>query len=236
MARGIEQLVGISLGFPHPRGDGPQLSCQAVRYAAISPPAWGWPAVRYAADGQPSDFPTRVGMAREASCVLLGPRRFPHPRGDGPPLGNRQERGPRISPPAWGWPVVMLAPPGNASDFPTRVGMARRMPAFPRHGARFPHPRGDGPLTDGALISLAKISPPAWGWPGGNFRAKAALEDFPTRVGMARIMLNRVPRAIRFPHPRGDGPHGGLDRSCRLSISPPAWGWPERRGGQLRRQ
>ena len=50
----------------------------------------------------------------------------------------------------------------------------------------FPHPRGDGPLQQTKLQELGQISPPAWGWPDKVPVVADAIDDFPTRVGMAR--------------------------------------------------
>ena len=71
-------------------------------------------------------------------------------------------------------------------DFPTHVGMARDYPPLPPQPFRFPHPRGDGPVT---------------GYVVGH-----RIADFPTHVGMARHAVSLPEFAMRFPHPRGDGP------------------------------
>ncbi len=96
----------------------------------ISPPAWGWPGRPLSGDGPGGDFPTRVGMARfRGHCrdVRAG---FPHPRGDGPRGFTKHLIRLRISPPAWGWPVMSKRVPAHHADFPTRVGMARVFRAF----------------------------------------------------------------------------------------------------------
>ena len=72
------------------------------------------------------------------------------------------------------------------------------------------------------------MSPPAWGWPGLALRVPACLQDVPTRVGMARHFGMSFPSCERCPHPRGDGPTGGLTCRTRSKMSPPAWGWPDR--------
>ena len=111
-----------------------------------------------------------------------------------------------ISPPAWGWPGQVEIQSGPYMDFPTRVGMARRVKMDTLHQMRFPHPRGDGPRTRSMLDDPAKISPPAWGWPGSSADFDPIRRDFPTRVGMARPAAGGRPAAAGFPHPRGDGP------------------------------
>ena len=91
---------------------------------------------------------------------------------------------------------------------------------------RFPHPRGDGPHHDQVLIEFSQISPPAWGWPALADRDEKLGIDFPTRVGMARSARRGSTSGTRFPHPRGDGPNGGVECHDFMGISPPAWGWP----------
>ena len=70
MARRAEILRILETGFPHPRGDGPMFTMPVDQVLAISPPAWGWPAVELTTEYLTADFPTRVGMAR---------RNFAHP-------------------------------------------------------------------------------------------------------------------------------------------------------------
>ncbi len=131
-----------------------------------------------------------------------------------------------ISPPAWGWPAVEPAARDRHADFPTRVGMARPPTCSTAHSARFPHPRGDGPLGVVVAVSEHEISPPAWGWPVRRDADACECGDFPTRVGMARTPSPSTPNRSRFPHPRGDGPELPIARRFPTLISPPAWGWP----------
>ncbi len=111
-----------------------------------------------------------------------------------------------ISPPAWGWPLYACIQAWDAEDFPTRVGMARNQIRQRQGNRRFPHPRGDGPGFLDRLATGGEISPPAWGWPDGGHALALAIDDFPTRVGMARVLAHVVEALSRFPHPRGDGP------------------------------
>ncbi len=64
--------------------------------------------------------------------------------------------------------------------------MARNGSSINLTRKRFPHPRGDGPLSGDAITDSERISPPAWGWPGVALVGDDILHDFPTRVGMAR--------------------------------------------------
>ncbi len=112
-------------------------------------------------------------------------------------------------------------------DFPTRVGMARQTMKPKRSAKRFPHPRGDGPHSPSSRAETRQISPPAWGWPVKLARPFVKTYDFPTRVGMARMLYAAVGSSMGFPHPRGDGPRRRKRTGTDLWISPPAWGWPE---------
>ena len=104
-------------------------------------------------------------MARANGIAFFFPYGFPHPRGDGPHIGNSQPLGVRISPPTWGWPVCSSISQHAGEDFPTHVGMARLADGSEFAVPRFPHPRGDGP----GLATNSIVKTP----------------DFPTRVGMA---------------------------------------------------
>ncbi len=165
-------------------------------------------------------------MARCPPDRFLYRRRFPHPRGDGPEIGERLGGDGMISPPAWGWPDGSRPTIDEHEDFPTRVGMARFRPCRYRPRGRFPHPRGDGPLYQSPEVRRMLISPPAWGWPAASIVVLNLRFDFPTRVGMARTACSRSQKNWGFPHPRGDGPLLGFVEEQVGEISPPAWGWP----------
>ena len=145
MARRACPSAGVSLRFPHPRGDGPTDIYFDSCFHGISPPAWGWPALQYNPAVQRGDFPTRVGMARLINAKGRFHTRFPHPRGDGPQGDINNLLRSKISPPAWGWPVILCGRSAPCYDFPTRVGMARSADTFTAGATGFPHPRGDGP-------------------------------------------------------------------------------------------
>ncbi len=51
----------------------------------------------------------------------------------------------------------------------------------------FPHTRGDGPQPSTIRGLSVLISPHAWGWPVILWLQERLANDFPTRVGMARI-------------------------------------------------
>ena len=64
MARAANLLERQSVGFPHPRGDGPNRQRAVPSDGLISPPTWGWPDPAATVLNDILDFPTHVGMAR----------------------------------------------------------------------------------------------------------------------------------------------------------------------------
>ena len=64
MARFGVDAKSVKSRFPHPRGDGPDVTSFDFSVPGISPPAWGWPAFHRNHWLNVIDFPTRVGMAR----------------------------------------------------------------------------------------------------------------------------------------------------------------------------
>src|SRR5262249_32193434 len=137
----------------------------------------------------------------------------------------------RFSPRAWGWTVVdgVQAPAGGV--FPTCVGMDRSRGWSSTPARRFPHVRGDGPVTLNQLSAYfgsfphvrgdgpcgrtpraapRSFSPRAWGWTATVAMVMDAWLVFPTCVGMDRAWRGRG-----RPKPW---------------FSPRAWGWTDRRG------
>ena len=226
MARGSEVVMTGTLGFPHPRGDGPGFDSPKTNKTKISPPTWGWPAVLDALTEIRVDFPTHVGMARSGGSRIASLGGFPHPRGDGPRVPPYSKSGWQISPPTWGWPAAGDRNPETLEDFPTHVGMARCTARSTPILRRFPHPRGDGPSPTAPPTPPTPISPPTWGWPAQLMIPPTSWIDFPTHVGMARARQMAAPSLWRFPHPRGDGPTIPGAVGAAPAISPPTWGWP----------
>ena len=74
-----------------------------------------------------------------------------------------------------------------------------------------------------------QFSPHAWGWSENKEKLEAAVQVFPTRVGMVRPPPGVAGGLNGFPHTRGDGPacHGG--NTVANGFSPHAWGWSEMR-------
>ena len=152
---------------------------------------------------------------------------FPHSRGDGPLLRMKRGGTPEFSPLAWGWSAKLLSRRVMTDVFPTRVGMVRWMSEPVLHERRFPHSRGDGPTWASPIEIRLLFSPLAWGWSVISCVHCARIEVFPTRVGMVRTNELGQENFASFPHSRGDGPLGDLERKIFTTFSPLAWGWSE---------
>ncbi len=108
MVRVTGDFPGREIGFPRPRGDGPVELWHRAAMKAVSPPARGWSVsgVWRAKFGR--GFPARAGMVPRRTGSGRSTRRFPRPRGDGPPSPNRSTLQSTVSPPARGWSVLAL--------------------------------------------------------------------------------------------------------------------------------
>ena len=124
----VREMFGSSRriqSFPHARGDGPQLVRIDRRNSGFSPRPWGWSEFVAVADRQRIVFPTPVGMVRTCARRALPDRRFPHARGDGPPVLKSAQLAVEFSPRPWGWSVEPWSWSYRGSVFPTPVGMVR---------------------------------------------------------------------------------------------------------------
>ena len=169
---GMVRLIARgSIGFrsaPHPRGDGPTSIWFSRVLIPCSPPAWGWSARAFCEDNERLVLPTRVGMVRTGAPAGGRERSAPHPRGDGPTLGQLTPEEMSCSPPAWGWSAINGTLLTWSAVLPTRVGMVRPASLIPVWSPCAPHPRGDGPTECLRCGGYGKCSPPAWGWSGGR--------------------------------------------------------------------
>ena len=150
--------------FPRPRGDGPITDHLKRETLKVPPPARGWPHTRCSHLCAAAGSPARAGMALTgAQFVALAPR-FPRPRGDGPGVKAAAKRAKLVPPPARGWPPDDYQRRPVRGGSPARAGMALRFGSTPSRSARFPRPRGDGPLVQRADLFAAGVPPPARGW------------------------------------------------------------------------
>ena len=142
-------VVVVSLyRCPHPRGDGPRSNPNSNKCDRLSPPAWGWSALRCVRECPERVVPTRVGMVRTPKPRLPLAPRCPHPRGDGPGGVTIKALCALLSPPAWGWSAPRGVRRAPQRVVPTRVGMVRLTSLTGSPRICCPHPRGDGPLCD----------------------------------------------------------------------------------------
>ncbi len=164
-------------------------------------------------------------MVRSSPHTSRASNGSPHPRGDGPKTHATTKAKTAFSPPAWGWSERDSARIQADHVLPTRVGMVRRRLCGAGRNHSSPHPRGDGPNTNGSLGLSCSFSPPAWGWSAQLPPPTRAGVVLPTRVGMVRTAGLPIPGRDRSPHPRGDGPASVGVSYRRMVFSPPAWGW-----------
>ena len=89
MVRAQTPNATTTTGFPHMRGDGPDVNDWIIVKDRYSPHAWGWSASRRIASSGSNVFPTSVGMVRWACLTRPPGRGIPHMRGDGPLISLR---------------------------------------------------------------------------------------------------------------------------------------------------
>ena len=199
------------------------------RLTGSSPRLWGWPDVGPVVLGVQVEFPTPVGMARDAGRGAGNRPRVPHACGDGP-AAHRGGPG-RIgsSPRLWGWPGGCPNFGRHGREFPTPVGMARSVDRYYIYTGGVPHACGDGPVFTDVGAGQAGSSPRLWGWPDAEGGVVLDDDEFPTPVGMARPARGYPRVARRVPHACGDGPMARMVSACSVQSSPRLWGWPGRR-------
>ncbi len=213
------------LRFPRPRGDGPPSSAPSCSPLTVSPPTRGWTPLRGLAIDQKGGFPAHAGMDLTASsrdAVRCG---FPRPRGDGPSHSSYSVETASVSPPTRGWTFRLRPPAAPGTGFPAHAGMDLLGHLMLPVNARFPRPRGDGPVYLFASKDLDRVSPPTRGWTFLQHVAEHAAPGFPAHAGMdhLRDLHAAVPR--RFPRPRGDGPVFMYLPGAYHTVSPPTRGW-----------
>ena len=91
--------------------------------------------------------------------------------------------------------------------------------------ARFPRPRGDGPLTGAVSPEGRLVSPPTRGWTVPVVGVAELRRGFPAHAGMDPPQSTQGTAPARFPRPRGDGPETDDVATPDLEVSPPTRGW-----------
>ena len=212
-------------GFPRPRGDGPGSTYRADGGAAVSPPTRGWTRRRRTPGQDALGFPAHAGMDLSYSATTRNQRRFPRPRGDGPPTGMRTAGTVAVSPPTRGWTLYRMCRLLLSRGFPAHAGMDRSYAIqWPRR-KRFPRPRGDGPQMTYEDTTAATVSPPTRGWTHMAKIIKRRIMGFPAHAGMDPDRPHGRRARVGFPRPRGDGPSLLVSRTPVARVSPPTRGW-----------
>jgi len=217
----------VSLSFPHARGDGPLCAKILDLVIRFSPRPWGWSAIGERGETVRAVFPTPVGMVPTPPYRLRSRNGFPHARGDGPSPWLRCHTRRPFSPRPWGWSDPFYINAGGSYVFPTPVGMVPPIEARLPSRSRFPHARGDGPLSAPDCSLLVLFSPRPWGWSVAQAQAQAASNVFPTPVGMVRSDRRCDMVMCGFPHARGDGPKQTTILHHFIRFSPRPWGWSQ---------
>ena len=150
---------------------------------------------------------------------------FPHARGDGPSVDTVTYDVGGFSPRPWGWSARSRGESEGEEVFPTPVGMVRPAAWWTWTTLRFPHARGDGPVSMYCASTFTGFSPRPWGWSASLRRWKPTRRVFPTPVGMVRPARRWSPSCACFPHARGDGPYLRKSLITALMFSPRPWGW-----------
>ena len=166
---GMDLIWGVTLspeGFPRPRGDGPKLPADRYRRRRccrmVSPPTRGWTHRRSApcaADARrPVSPPTRGWTLSTLLAERPGRlRRFPRPRGDGPP--------------------------GRVRRFHAGPIRRHRRDWFPR--PRGDGPSSITSTRDAGRSTSRMVSPPTRGWTGSGDRlGRPEAPGFPAHAGM----------------------------------------------------
>ncbi len=211
----------------------------------VSPPTRGWTRRDAGASAGRGGFPAHAGMDPSRRCSGRRRKRFPRPRGDGPPESCQPVRLARVSPPTRGWTRPDNSNRHRGQGFPAHAGMDPRSHHAPYASRRFPRPRGDGPsLLEGTVRRLV-VSPPTRGWTVIMHTPVGLADGFPAHAGMDPIWPWLVLAVARFPphagmdpagrassvwrggfpRPRGDGPLAVRSIASRIRVSPPTRGW-----------
>ena len=215
--------------FPRPRGDGPTLRRPIDGFTRVSPPTRGWTRIAHAVGYPRHGFPAHAGMDPPADSPASPRSWFPRPRGDGPLGPANTGTAKAVSPPTRGWTPDRHRADGAGSGFPAHAGMDLCHGCTHSAAARFPRPRGDGPVSEIAAATDKWVSPPTRGWTSYQYDVSAASGGFPAHAGMDLVSPLRGSRADRFPRPRGDGPPLFVVFDLDGTVSPPTRGWTSAR-------
>ena len=170
-------------------------------------------------------FPRPRGDGPRDCAGFLVYLRFPRPRGDGPLAGCVAVRLHRVSPPTRGWTMPHKRTCVMKMGFPAHAGMDLPHVVSVIGIARFPRPRGDGPLPIEITGFDIQVSPPTRGWTLYRSNRKRICVGFPAHAGMDPMKTGAPYPSWGFPRPRGDGPVATALEKAVNAVSPPTRGW-----------
>ena len=178
--------------FPRPRGDGPETGAWSVQYTEVSPPTRGWTLGWCFRHRWHRGFPAHAGMDPDDRRRAAPHRRFPRPRGDGPPTATGPTASCTVSPPTRGWTRVARIPCVRLAGFPAHAGMDPVLTVVYDDTNGFPRPRGDGPCAGCGEMLICGVSPPTRGWTDYHLIPARIVAGFPAHAGM-----DRCPASLR---------------------------------------
>ena len=191
--------------LPRTRGDGPDNCAYRDSARRASPHTRGW---------------THSGGADAGGAPGL-----PRTRGDGPWCSAACRARSGASPHTRGWTASGDHQAIRSMGFPAHAGMDPAPAPGSSHPQGLPRTRGDGPVTSGYRLLLARASPHTRGWT----RVAAGLAwlagGFPAHAGMDPRPAQGEREPGRLPRTRGDGPLQGLLDDGGAGASPHTRGW-----------
>ncbi len=213
------------VGFPRPRGDGPENKIFQRDHHAVPPPTRGWSRDQMAGCDGGDGSPAHAGMVPLLSFLAYIMRGFPRPRGDGPDLTGSIYAQTTVPPPTRGWSPRNIGWLSAGNGSPAHAGMVPVREPHRPVALRFPRPRGDGPIGQRGLCLPGEVPPPTRGWSQSPLCETVRVRGSPAHAGMVPPGNIAGSAAHWFPRPRGDGPATGHSDGRMVAVPPPTRGW-----------
>ena len=147
-------------------------------------------------------------------------RRFPRARGDAPRRTSLAYTLPQIPPRSRGCTRVRRAYRFDDRDSPALAGMHPRRIAPTSAATRFPRARGDAPLAQPIVDTIAEIPPRSRGCTPSGISGSFGGSDSPALAGMHPAQSVGHSRDPGFPRARGDAPVASTPFSVSSTIPP----------------
>ncbi len=211
--------------FPRPRGDGPRPDQATFACISVPPPTRGWSLLKLHIHRRARGSPAHAGMVPPENWRFYSFYGFPRPRGDGPAAWADQWHSGVVPPPTRGWSLTEVTNAKGIKGSPAHAGMVPVPPRSLAFTARFPRPRGDGPVSAplGGLDKL--VPPPTRGWSLLGIHRADWNRGSPAHAGMVPEFAAVIVFGFGFPRPRGDGPLFPTVTPLRNAVPPPTRGW-----------